>query len=117
MAGVAVTVSSPSTGEPWGSLAIGALVATGTIVPVVLGPVIASGDNALTVPASATGMVFVPPSTNSHALTYKGVSSGNTGTSMPQTSFFVTLFDPTNPPGTVYVNAAGTVGLSQVVFW
>ena len=116
MAGLALTVSSPVTPEPWGAITLGQLTVTGVIVPVVLGPVIASGANSIAVPADASGFLFTPPSTNTNALTLKGVS-GDTGISIPKASFCVFMFDPSDPPATIDITAAGTVGLSQIVFF
>ncbi len=116
MAGLALTIQSPSTSEPFGTISIGALTVTGTIVPVVLGPTIASGANTIAVPAGASGFVFVPPAANANTLQLKGVS-GDTGLSMPKASFSVYLFDPTALPANIVITAGGTVGLSQLVFF
>jgi hypothetical protein len=116
MAGLALTVSSPSTGEPFGTISIGPLTVTGTIVPVVLGPTIANGANTIAVPTGASGFVFVPPSTNTNTLQLKGVT-GDTGLSMPKASFSVYLFDPANLPADIVITAGGSVGLSQLVFF
>jgi hypothetical protein len=116
MAGLALTVSSPSTLEPFGSVAIGPLVVTGTIVPVVLGPSIASGANTITVPTGTSGFVFVPPAANTNTLQLKGVT-GDTGLSLPKATFSVFLFDPAAPPANMVITAGGTVGLSQLVFF
>jgi hypothetical protein len=116
MAGLALTVSSPVTPEPWGAITIGQLTVTGTIVPVVLGPVIASGANTIAVPTGASGFVFTPPSTNTNDITLKGVT-GDTGLSLPKASFSVYMFDPANLPADIVITAGGTVGLSQIVFF
>ena len=116
MSGLALTVESVVTPEPWGAITIGPLTVTGTIVPVVLGPSIASGANTIAVPTGSSGFVFTPPSSNTNTLQLKGVT-GDTGLSLPRTTFSVYMFDATAPPANIVITAGGTVGLSQIVFF
>jgi hypothetical protein len=116
MAGLQVTVQSASATEPFGSITVGPLTVTGTIVPVVLGPTLASGVNTITVPSGASGFVLVPPSTNTNTIQLKGVS-GDTGLSLPKASFSVYTFDTAAVPANFVLTCGGTVGLSQLVFF
>lgn len=68
---------------------------------------LASGDNTLSVPSAAAGVVFVPPNDNAVALTLKG-DAGDTGIALAKTlPAVVTLNTPGS--GTVIVNAGGSV--------
>ena len=104
MAGAQITVSSPSVQVLLGSAIFGPIVATGFIEPVVLGPVLASGDNSISVPAGSIGFIFAPLPTNTAALTLKGASA-DTGLPIPRSSPSLHLFDATSRTDTATVTS------------
>ena len=116
MAGLAITVQSGSTTEPFGSIQIGPFTLTGSITPVVLGPTLASGANTIAVPTGAIGFVLSPPPANTFSIQLKGVT-GDTGTSLPKTTNSIYTFDPAAIPASIVLTCGGAVGLSQVVFF
>ncbi len=117
MAGLAVSVSSPSTAEPFGSISIGTFTVTGTNVPTIQGPTLAASINTIAVPAGTYGFVIAPPTGNVNQLKLLG-SSSDTGISIPPATPTVYFVDPSHVPANIYINAAASVtGITQIVFF
>src|ERR1019366_870270 len=101
---------------PFGTLPLGPLSVTGTIIPVPLAQVLAAGNNSFAVPTGAVGVIITPPPSNAIALKSKaqtgingtvtltvgstivtGVAVGVAGTLFPASSTF--LGTPTQAGG------------------
>lgn len=115
-----LTISVQSTASAptgFGSLTCGPFSAVGIIAPQVANLNLVSGNNSITVPASAAGCVVTPPASNAVALIYK-TTSGDVGVNVPKATPSVFVFDSTNVPATIYLNAASnTTGQTQVLFF
>ena len=119
MAG-SVTIAASLTGLPQGTLSFPPL----TIVPSANNELattvvsLASGANTITVPTGFTpsGVVMIPPSTNTQSLTLKGVT-GDTGIAVSPNEPSLLNF-ASSPPSTFVVTAGGTIsaGTSFVFF-
>lgn len=116
MATLNLTSASAFT-TPFGTVTIGPFNFTGTITALIEYLNLVSGNNSITVPTGAVGVLIVPPTTNNVVLKYK-TTSGDVGLNIPQATPALFLFDSANVPATVYVNAASnTTGQTQVVFF
>jgi hypothetical protein len=107
------TITGADTGLPTGGQTVGPLTVVGTAVVGEMIPVIlASGDNTISVPSGAVGVLIVPPTTNTNTLKYRTSSnSGDTGLSIAPASFSVHMF-PLTAPTSLIVNAAGAVSVA-----
>lgn len=102
---------------PFGSLAVGPIPVTGTIVPLPLTLLLQSGNNSFTCPTGAVGCIVTPPTTNAIVLKAK-TTSGDTGMNRPAATPWIEIFDPANLPTTYFINAASlTVGNTTVLFF
>ena len=108
MAGT-ITIGGSAQGLTSGAKTIGPLTIVGAVV---LGEVhdqtLASGDNTVTVPATATAVVIAPPNSGTISLKLKGIA-GDTGISISPKYPTVLPFDPAHLPATFILNAGGTV--------
>jgi hypothetical protein len=96
---------------------IGPINVVGTITPQRTFLNLASGNNAITVPANSVGVVITPPAANVVALKYK-TTSGDVGINIPQGASSIEIFDPSNLPATIYLNAASlTTGNTALLFF
>lgn len=101
----------------FGSLSVGPISFVGTIAPQVVNLNLVSGNNSVTVPTGAVGCVVTPPASSAIVIKYK-TTSGDVGVNVPQATPSVFVFDSSNVPATVYLNAASnTTGQTQVVFF
>lgn len=101
----------------FGDFDIGPFSITGTITPVFMSAILASGNNAFTVPASSRGVIVTPPTSSAIVLISK-TTSGDTGQNRPQGTPWIECFDPSNVPATYYINAASlTVGNTTLIFF
>ncbi len=71
-----------------------------------------AGNNTITVPPNAGGIILIPPSANTSLLTLKGVA-GDTGIPVNKLLPFVFAFD-TTPPASIVINAATNVNVQIV---
>jgi hypothetical protein len=74
---------------------------------------LSSGNNAVTVPASAGGVVIVPPSGNTADITFKGIN-GDTGVKLHKTAPTTLSFDST--VSAFVLNASATVTGLQLIW-
>ena len=109
-ASAVVSILGQITGLPTGTKSVGPLTvssaaACGTVTEIVL----QSGANTITVPSAPapTGCIIVLPSTNTQAVTLKGVA-GDTGIAIGKTGVFMLCFDPTALPASFVLNSAAT---------
>jgi hypothetical protein len=118
MAGT-VTLTGLSAGEPAGERNLGPLSIEGAVV---IGETIAvplsSGDNTFTVPLSAIGVIVIPPSTGTAALTYRtSANSSDAGLPLSPYEPFMHTFS-TSPPTSVIVNASSSQASATTLwFW
>ena len=108
MAGT-ITIGGAAEGLTSGSKTIGPLTILGSAT---LGEVhdqaLTSGDNTITVPATATAAIIVPPSSGTVTIKLKG-AAGDTGLFLSEKYPIVLPFDPAHLPATFILNAGGTV--------
>lgn len=108
MAGT-ITIAGAAEGLTSGSKTIGPLTIVGTAVVGQISDVaLVSGDNTITVPATATACVIVPPTSGTVALKLKG-AGGDTGLFVSPKNPTEIPFDPANMPASFILNAASTV--------
>ena len=69
---------------------------------------LSSGNNTITVPSTSGGFVFYPPDGNTATLTFKGITSGDTGISWGLEGTQVITFDA-SPDASIIINASATV--------
>ena len=113
-----VTVgSSASAVTGFGTIGISGITVTGTLNPPVASSLnLVSGNNTITAPAGAAGVVIVPPSANAVVLIYK-TTSGDAGVAIPVATPSIFFFSG-SPPATIYLNAASnTTGLTQLLYF
>lgn len=92
------------TGLPSGTRAVDVSIAVGTGVDQTLTQSFAAATfAAITVPASSTAMLIIPPSTNVGAITLKGVT-GDTGVKLHQTKPTCIALDATPSVGLLCAN-------------
>lgn len=72
-----------------------------------------TGANTITIPTGASAVIIIPPTTNTQALTLKGVS-GDTGISIHKTSPTYVPFGTT--PANFVVTSGGTVTGCAFIF-
>lgn len=115
--GGSVTISGTITGLPIGSKVVGPYqIAPTGLVDQVTDITLVSGDNTITVPATATGCVIIPPPVNTVVLKIKGVG-GDTGIVISKINPFILCFD-TVPPASFIINAASlTAGNTAIEFF
>lgn len=106
MAGT-VTITGLSASEPTGSRTLGPMSIVGSVV---VGDTqtlaLASGDNTISIPAGAVGVVLVPPTNASAALKYRtSLNAADTGLPINSSQPFVHVF-PATPPTSIILNAA-----------
>lgn len=119
MAGT-ITITGLSAGEPAGQRVFGPITVTGSaIIGATLELALSSGDNAVTVPTGAVGVVVIPPTNGSTAIKYR-TSLNATDAGVPLNTGavpFVHVF-PATAPTTVTLNAASTISsFTTVWFW
>ncbi len=101
----------------FGNLGVGPITFTGTIDPLVAYVTLASGDNTVTVPADAAGVVIAPPDDNTLLLTYR-TENGDDGVNIPKATPSVFVFDLDELPDSIILNAEDDVsGAAQIVFF
>lgn len=109
--------STASFATGFGTVSVGPITVTGTITPQVANANLTSGNNSFTVPTGAVGCIITPPSSSAIVLKVK-TTSGDTGVNIPQATPSIFLFDSSNVPATLYVNAANnTTGQTQVLWF
>lgn len=100
-----------------GSESVGPISVVGTIVPQRTFLNLQSGNNSFTPPTGAVGCLITPPTSNAVVLKVK-TTSGDTGVNIPQNVSSLLIFDPSNLPATLYINAAtNTTGNTSVLFF
>jgi len=108
MAGT-ITIGGAAQGLTSGSKTIGPLTILGAAT---LGEVhdqaLTSGDNTITVPATATAVIIVPPSSGTVTIKLKG-AAGDTGIFVSEKYPIVLPFDPAHQPSTFILNVGGSV--------
>lgn len=76
---------------------------------------LASGDNTITVPTTAAGVVLLAPATNAVAWKVKG-NAGDTAIAQGLTGIHIETF-PTSPPASILLNAGATLNGMKVFFF
>ncbi len=71
---------------------------------------VTTGNNAVTVPTAARGVILVPTSVTSSPLLLKGATSADAGLPISSSQPSVITFDPNNLPATLNVNSTTTAG-------
>lgn len=112
MAGT-VTISGLSASEPSGQRTLGPMSVQGTVV---IGDTqataLSSGDNTISIPAGAVGVVIIPPSSGAVVLKYRtSLNAGDGGLPISPSQPFVHVF-PSPIPTSIIINA----GSSQSAF-
>lgn len=75
---------------------------------------VASGNNAITVPSAARGVIIIPTNVTSSPLLLKGPTSADAGLAIsPTQPTGPLMFDPNNLPATLNVNSTTTAGTLQ----
>lgn len=105
------TITGQSAGLLTGTKTIGPLTITGTaVVGEVLDLNLVSGDNTITIPPSAIGVWFVPPTANTQALKFRcSLDSADAGLPISATDPFGPWVWRGLSPTTIIINAAGSV--------
>jgi hypothetical protein len=118
MAGT-LNISGLSASEPAGQRALGPMTVQGTVVigDTQAGP-LSSGDNVVTVPTGAVGVVVIPPSTGSATLRYRtSLNNSDAGLPISASAPSVHVF-PSPAPTTVILNASGAqAAFTSFWFW
>lgn len=119
MAGT-VTISGMSAGEPAGQRVFGPFTITGAmVIGETLSLLLAAGDNDITVPEGAIGVIVIPPANNSAALTYRtSLNADDSGLPLdPAQVPFVHVF-PSSAPSGIVLNSQGALSaFTTVFFW
>jgi len=94
------------------------LVITGGLTPpVATSLVLQSGNNTIAVPSGAVGVFIIPPLGQAIVLLFK-TSTTDTGVNIRQGTPSLFLFDTSNLPANIIINAASTAtGWTQVLFF
>ena len=108
-----VTIGGSNTGLSNGSKVFNASIIAGAC-GVTTEVVLASGPNTITVPTNAAGCVITLPSTNTQAVTLKGVT-GDTGIVIDKTSSHLLTFESTPPASFCLTSAGAQTGLYTVI--
>lgn len=96
---------------------IGPINVAGTITPQRTYANLASGNNSVLVPSGSVGVIITPPAASAIVLKYK-TTSGDTGINIPQGTSSIQIFDPSNVPTSIFINAASlTTGNTQFLFF
>ncbi len=106
MAGT-LTLTGMSSSEPAGQRVLGPLTLQGSVV---IGDTqalaLASGDNTITIPAGAVGLVVIPPTNGAAALKYRtSLNASDAGLPINPALPFVHVF-PTPIPTSIIINAS-----------
>lgn len=112
-----VSISGSVTGLPTGSKTVGPItISSAAAVGQQTDLVLASGDNTITVPSTATAAIVVFASASTTTKKIKGVA-GDTGITLAKTGKFVLQFD-TTPPASFIINSsvADTGNTTSILF-
>lgn len=109
--------AAPFANTQGGLSSVGPIAAVGTITPVETQESVTSDGIAVAVPTGAVGVLIVPPSTNTYALTAR-TTLADTGVNLPRASASLLLFDSALLPGNLYLRSGTSMtGTTSVLFF
>lgn len=110
---LAVSTNVSLSGDGWGGAPLFSETLQNTAGGLPTTANLVSGNNTVAVPATALGVLIVPPPTNALALTLKG-AAGDTGIAIDSNASTRLMFNAAGAVASFVLNAGGTVAVELV---